>query len=79
MIILQKFWNHIRETEGIDIALYMTYGFIFFMLLILAVVIIWGLIELLGIYVVLVPFVVVTGLLILYGVGRFIGNRFDLM
>lgn len=79
MLILQKFWNHIRETEGIDIFLYITFGLIAFMGVGLVVLVVWGLIEMLGIYAVLVPFGILIILLILYGVGKVLVDRFDLM
>lgn len=78
MHLVQKFWNHLRNTDGDTIAFSLFLGFTILLLAVIVVSIMWGLIEWLGVFVVLVPFVIIIAFLIVYGIGRFVIEKFDL-
>jgi hypothetical protein len=78
MDLIEQFWNHIRNTDGDDIAFALWIGFTLIFGVGVAIFTVWALVEWLGVLIVLVPIVIGAVLLIFYGIGRLVIKRFDL-
>lgn len=78
MHLVERFWNHLRNTDGDTIMFSLFTGFMLIAVGLGAVVIVLLLVEWLGVLVVGVPIVIVVALGIFYGIGHFLVNRFDL-
>ena len=78
MHLIESFINNIRNADGDDIWWTLFMGFMAVSLVFVAGVLIWGLVEWLGVFVVLVPFALVAILLALYGIGYVVVKVFDL-
>lgn len=78
MHLIERFWNHLRNTDGDDIMFALFTGFLLVAFVGVAITLLWVLIEWLGVLVVMVPIVIIALLLLFYGIGYVLINRFDM-
>lgn len=69
MHYIDKFWNHLRNAKEGEIESAMFAGVMVLLVAGLILLIIWGLIEWLGIFIVLVPVAIALFFLLIYGTG----------
>lgn len=69
MIYLEKFWNHLRESDGEEIFGTIFLGCFILLIALLVGLIVYGLFSFFGIWAVLAPVALVLILVIIYGVG----------
>lgn len=77
MHYIERFITHLRESDGMDISMNILVGITSILVLVIVGLIIYGLIEWLGIFIILVPFALIAALFILYGVGAVVSNYIE--
>lgn len=77
MHLIEKFWNHLRNSDGDDLMWTLLTGFFVLSLAFVGFTLVWIIVDWLGVFVLAVPIIIAILLLIFYGIGYLVIKKFD--